>query len=457
MGGGPVVAGDLDDLDDAHTDHTSDRTRPAPSGLAESEADWRRRLHHDTPGGWLLAANAMTRTLTSGGPIHLMHTTTALDAIRASGQLYASSGCLVAALYCAPLTPQPAGLRPHNLGAYLLRTKPYTRTLVIELAPAAPVPANGIDYLRLGRLHLRTYRRHRSFLTADEDSRLRRIALRQIHAAAPFLDIALANATGARTPAGKFVDQLAAVVTRMPFLGYLYFEVLSEYLMLHSTSTQTKTYAEAGELNNHLYKRLAFSAVPGMHKLFDLSRFHPGSARLGELIADIEPRLAPQAPAYTRDRLAHLLAAIALDPRQDAASFSFRNPDFDDLAAAAPSLLGQVIFREMRTLERYPQLYLAFEQAKALEAWNYWNNTGIATPFNGFLPKGEIGVNPAYPAAATTVWLAETCERGLLHPAEQLDVAFVPRLADLEMTAMRRDATGKAAGHPAAALAARTP
>jgi hypothetical protein len=206
--------------------------------------------------------------------------------------------------------------------------------------------------------------------------------------------------------------------------------------MLHSTSAETKTFAEVGEMNNRLYKRLAFSAVSGMNKLFDLSRFNPGRQRLHDLIADIEPPLAPSAAQYTRDRLCHLLTALALDPDQD----------FDSLAQAAPSLLGQTLFRDMRILQRYPQLYLVFEQAKALQAWNHHQ---IATPFNGFLPKGEIGVNPAYPAPCT-VWLAQTCERGLIHPVDELDVAFVPRLADLGMTAMRRDATGKAAGHPAA-------
>ncbi|MFE2917055.1 hypothetical protein [Kitasatospora indigofera] len=113
----------------------------------------------------------------------------------------------------------------------------------------------------------------------------------------------------------------------------------------------------------------------------------------------------------------------------------------------APHLLGQLIFREMRIIDRYPQLYLAFEQAKALQAWAYWNTEGIPTPFNGTIPKGEIGTNTAYPRSGCTVWTAETCERGLLHPVDQLDVAFFPRLAELSMTAMRRDETGKAAGH----------
>ncbi len=208
-----------------------------------------------------------------------------------------------------------------------------------------------------------------------------------------------------------------------------------------------QTYAQAGELNNRLYKRLAHTAVKGMEQLFDLSRFHPGHDRLVELVAGTEPRLAPGAAEYTRDRLSHLFAAVSLAPSQDAGAFTFQGADFDALAVAAPSLLGQAVFREMRIFERYPQLYLAFEQAKALEAWGYWNSEGIPTPFNGFLPKGEIGVNLAYPDSTCRVWVAETCERGLLHPVDELNVTPVPRLAELSMTAMRRDATGRAAGH----------
>ncbi|MDX3533983.1 hypothetical protein PV721_06300 [Streptomyces sp. MB09-01] len=243
-------------------------------------------------------------------------------------------------------------------------------------------------------------------------------------------------------------DQLAAAVPGLPFLGYVYFEVLSEYLMLHSTSTETKALAQAGEMNNRLYKRLAFSAVSGMDKLFGLSRFHPGHRRLHDLIADIEPALAPGAAQYTRDRFSHLLTALILDPGQDATTFTFRDQDFDTLARVAPSLLGQTLFREMRILQRYPLLYLVFEQAKALRAWNYWNHHQIRAPFNGFLPKGEIGANPAYPAHCT-VWLAETCERGLLHPVDELDVTFTPRMADLATShATRRHRQGGWASSP---------
>ncbi len=433
--------------DNAHTDHSSSATRPGPSGLTETEVDWHHYLAHETPNGWLLRGNSMTQALTSGRPVHLMHTTVALDAIRASGQLYASTGCLVAALYCAPLTAEPAGLRPHNLGSYLLETKKHTRTLVFEIAPDAPVPPKGIDYLRLGAIHLRTYLTLRSFLTEAEDAQLRRVVLGRVRAAAPFLDTLLANATGNPTPDAEFIDRLAATVPVLPFLGYLYFEVTSEYLMLNSKAPETKAYAQLAEMNNRLYKRLAFSAVRSMDRLFDLSRFNPGHDRLLRLIGQIEAGLTSGAARYIRRRVSHLFATVALAPSQDAASVTFGAADFDVLSVTAPPLLGQLVFREMRVIDRYPQLYLAFEQAKALEAWNYWNTEGIPTPFNGTIPKGEIGINPAYPRSRCTVWTAETCERGLLHPAGQLDVTFVPRLTELGMTAMRRDGKGKAAGH----------
>lgn len=269
----------------------------------------------------------------------------------------------------------------------------------------------------------------------------------RLRAAAPFLDLALANAHGLRTPAAVFVDQLAAAISHVPFLGYLYFEVLSEYLLLHSTTAQTRSYAERGELNNRLYKHLAHAAVDGMDQLFDLARFRPGHRQLATLIEQIDPALMADAAKYTRRRLSHLFAGLALDPDQDASAFTFRDQSFDALTETAPGLMGQLLFREMRIMNRYPQLYACLEHAKALEAWNYWNTEGIPTPFNGFLPKGEIGINPSYPRAAYTVWVAKTCSKGLLHPVEQLDVAFLSRLADLGQTAMRRDGAGRAAGH----------
>ncbi|MGI5526787.1 hypothetical protein ACQEVX_04970 [Streptomyces syringium] len=418
-----------DEWEYAHTDYTMPAQRRIPASLVESESDWRHYLERSTPNGWLIRNNAMTEALVSGQPMYLLHTTKDIDAIRTSRELHVSTGCLVGALYCSPLASQGEGLRPHNLGTYLMRTKPSTTPMIFEVTPGTPIRPKGVDYLHLGAIHLRTYLRYQSFLTPAENDQLDRAVLTGLHAAAVFLDVALRNAAGHATPAPEFVDQLSEAVAHVPFLGYLYFEVLSEYLMLHSATPETKTYAQAGELNNWLYKRLAFAAVDGMDQLFDLARFNPRHHRIVQLIEGIEPALGPGVAEYVRRRLSHLFARTALHPSQDAASVTFQGADFSTIQKVAPGLIGQMIFREIRYMARYRNLYHCFEKAKALEAWDYWNSEGIPTPFNGILPKGEIGINPVYPRSSVKVWTAEQDSKGYLHPAEELMADFTPHLA----------------------------
>lgn len=418
-----------DEWEHAHTDYTMPAQRRIPASLAESESDWRQYLETSTPNGWLLRHNAMTEALASGQPMYLMHTTKNINAIRASRELHVSTGCLVGALYCSPLTREREGLRPHNLGAYLMRTKPFTTPMVFEVIPDAPVRPKGVDYLHLGAIHLRTYLRYRSFLAPAEHDQVDRALLAGLRGAARFLDVALRNAAGQASPAPEFIDQLSGAVAHVPFLGYLYFEVVSEYLMLHSVTSETKTYAQAGELNNWQCKRLAFAAVDGMDQLFDLARFNPHHHQLIQLVEGSEPGLGPGVAEYVRRRLSHLFARTALHPTQDVASVTFQGADLRTLQESAPGLIGQMVFREIRYLPRYDQLYHCFEKAKALEAWDYWNSEGIPTPFNGVLPKGEIGINPVYPRSSVRAWTAERDGRGYLHPVEEVTAVFTPHLA----------------------------
>ncbi|MFF2535293.1 hypothetical protein [Streptomyces cyaneofuscatus] len=428
-----------DEWEHAHTDYTTPVQRQIPASLAESESDWRHYLERSTPNGWLIGNNAMTEALVSGKPMYLLHTTKDIDAIRASGELHVSTGCLVGALYCSPLASQGGGLRPHNLGAYLIRTKPSATPMVFEVTPDAPIPPKGVDYLHLGAIHLRTYERYQSFLTPAENDQLHHALMAGLRGAAVFFDVALRNAVGCATPASTFIDQASDAVAHVPFLGYLYFEVLSEYLMLHSVVPETKAYAQAGELNNWLYKRLAFAAVDGMGQLFDLARFAPRHDRLIQLTECIEPGLGQTVAEYVRRRLSHLFARIALHPSQDAASVSFQGADLNTLRNVAPGLIGQMIFRQIRYMPRYRQLYHCFEKAKALEAWDYWNSEGIPTPFNGILPKGEIGINPVYPRSTVRVWTAEQDSKGYLHPDEEVTAVFTPHLASWWAPPRQRD------------------
>ncbi|MFE7524095.1 hypothetical protein ACFU7Y_00020 [Kitasatospora sp. NPDC057542] len=438
------------DWDLAHTNLDSPTGAHLPAGLTTAPDHWRQRLQH-APNGHLLRpdGNAMLTALASGRPLSLLHLTRSLDVVRTSGHLLASTGCLVGAIYGSPLTPLPGGaLRPHNLGTHLLDTRPDLDSrrdsipLVIEITPDRPVEAAGLDYLRLGAVHLRAFDRHRHALTPAEDEKVARSVADRVRAAAPLLNLMLDLASGRSRPeTGLFLDRLAAAVPVMPYLGYLYFETVAEYLMLHSTSTATKTYAGLGEMNNHLYKQLALTAVAGMGTLFDLGRFHPGHRRLLQLVDAIEPGLSEAAAGFVRDRLSHRFTATALAPTADASTFSFTAATTDELRTSATPLLGQLLFREVRLLDRYPQLYHLFEQEKAAEAWTYWNRRSISAPFNSSCgPKGEVGVNPAAPLARVTVWTAEQCSRGLLHPTEQVVVVPAPRLVPW-LVAQLRDRT----------------
>jgi len=149
---------------------------------------------------------------------------------------------------------------------------------------------------------------------------------------------------------------------------------------------------------------------------------------------------------YLADRLALLICARLLSPGMFTVDWTRLRWEFDELRPFVAPLLGHLIHRELRAFGRYPDSYFYFDQYKALQAWNYWNHMDIVLPFNATMPKGEIGVNPAYPSLRTTVRRAEQTPGGFLAPAEQLDVVIAPRLIDLRYTLMRGRAEEALAG-----------
>ena len=72
--------------------------------LVEQTRAWENRLTQATPNGALLRSNALFDSLSGGRTLHLLHVTHALEQIAEHGVLYPSGGCLVGAIYCAPLT-----------------------------------------------------------------------------------------------------------------------------------------------------------------------------------------------------------------------------------------------------------------------------------------------------------------------------------------------------------------
>jgi hypothetical protein len=224
----------------------------------------------------------------------------------------------------------------------------------------------------------------------------------------------------------------------LPILGYVYFEAIAEYLMLHSTADRTARLRERGELDNWLYKKLLFATFARMSGRFDLTRFRVPPALLVRLLRRIDQGIDPgHAMKYLADRVAYLVNARMFSDVLTSNDWRHVRWEFDDLCKVVAPLLGHLIHRELRAFGRYPDFYFYYDQYKALQAWNYWNHMGIVAPFNGTMPKGEIGVNPAYPDLKYKIHSAKLGADGLLHRDRKLDLTIAPRLVDIKYTLMR--------------------
>lgn len=432
---------------------------PSRSGttnaLAAQSAAWTERLTHDAPNGALLRRNAMFDALARDGSLYLMHITHALEQISEHGVIYPSGGCLVGSVYCTPLTPTEEGYRTHNLGEYVLTKEapafvsklrgaagaPTPLIIEITVPPAAYRGLAGIDYLRLGEIHLQIFLQLEYLLSKAERHQLRETIIGRIKNTAAFLDLAGAIAhEGVHVSADTFLAALDQAIGRLPILGCLYFEALAEYLMLHSTSERSRALAEMGEFNNWLYKEMLFAAFPGMAGKFDLTKFRPSPRDLDRLLHQVDPTVdLKHAKDHLLERLAFLISARLFTSGEVPGDWHHTRWEFEDLRRVVAPLLGHLIHRELRTYGRYPDFYFYYDQYKALQAWNYWNHMDIVAPFNGTIPKGEIGINPAYPDLEYTVYCAEPAGPGLLTPTDRLEISIAPRLVDIKYTLMRNN------------------
>lgn len=421
--------------------------------LRAREVEWQQRIVHETPNGDLIQRNVLFDTLTGSSTVTLLHTTHGLKRISQRGIVYPSGGCLVGSVYCSPLIPDGDGYRIHNLGRYVLTREapafvarlgraggtPTPLIIKITMPPHAYRGLAGIDYLRLGGIHLQIFRQLEYLLSRSERHDLREKIVGRIKNSAAFLGLcATVFHAGEEVTPATFLPLLSAATARLPILGYLCFEALSEYLMLHSTSAETQQLKAIGELNNRLYKDMLFAAFPGMAGAFNLSEFRPSPDSLPVLLDQIDPTIdSDHAQRYLVERICFLVNARLLGPEGTNQDWRHTRWEFDSLCARVAPLVGHLIHRELRTFGRYPDFYFYYDQHKALQAWNYWNHMDIVAPFNGTIPKGEVGINPAYPDLDYSIYMGELAPNGAIHPVKQLDLRITPRLVDLKYTLMR--------------------
>lgn len=451
----------IQDWSEAHVFYNIFSHKPGADAPYDSlhEYEWRRKMLTHAPNGELLLDNSFFKTLQSNSKLFFLHTTPNLGSIMEQGAIYPSGGCLIGGVYATPLFPESGKFRLHNLGKYIYEQEApqaiylqkngnRLECLIIEVSPPRDGHTNliGIDYTRMGRIHMDIYRELEYLLSLDERVKIYNILMNRIKKSIGYLNLVHNTYfynSGVNTE--EFFKLFLAAINHLPILGYFYFEVVSEYLMLFQTSPAASRAKAEGEFYNVAYKDLMFNLFPKLLEGKALSIF---AAKPRDLIAYIQRKnLMDNFDKqvfldYLAKRLIFLTNARLLNSnnRQTPINWLAIKWDFEHLALVAPGLLGHLIHRELRNFRRYPDFYFYFDQVKALQIWNYWNHMDIAIPFNGYIPKGETGINPAYPNLRYKIYQAKY-KRGNSHSwvevEKELSVKLIPRLVDLKFSLLR--------------------
>lgn len=452
---------DSSDWSGAHTTHAVHdfAFHTAPSLVQAKTHAWH-EIQESMPQGALIKGNSFFESHKSD-QIYLVHGTSNLDAILASGALYASAGCLVGSIYCAQAFPEEGRLRLHNLGDYVFNrevpsilsahnVKRDSSLLLIELQlPQNTNPLRaGIDYLRMGHIHYRLYRSLQYLLTHEERTQIERNVTNTIQRTLDFLaysnHLFLEETSLTLVQARDYITRLNAAASDLYMLGYLYFEAVSEYLMLASTDALTLQMASRKEFNNWLYKELMYGLYENLRGNFNISCFNPSPNMLrdyvhtmnqaGKLSVDYNNMIR-----YVAERVTYWVNTRFFTHPGTAVDWLGSTARFEDLATSLSPLIGHSIHRQLRTQTRYKEFYFYFDHIKALEIWNYWNKANIAVPFNGVFPKGEIGINPAYTDMKYRIYkaLTDAHEQQYIRKGEEMPIQIAPRLIDLHHSFMR--------------------
>lgn len=424
---------------------TLSRPRVKLDGPKPDRADDAQRWHQhfrDAPHKRLLKSNAFFDLLKSSQTVRLLHITSNFDAVLQQKKLFSSSGCLIGSIYCVPLFSTAQGLRVHNLGAYIfdhevrrcLASRGANRSVEgliveIEIPTSIPRTLTGVNYLRLGDVHLRTYRQSAHLMPDSLRKELQNNVTRKILTAQPFLRMCReVMENEGSIDEEHFFKLLTQTIQAFPILGYLYFEAVTEYIMLFSVDDYSLYLHQKGELNCWGYKEFIFRIKPQLLQNFNLACFAPTPMEIHSTVAELcaEGRLRISADAlisHTKRRLSFLVGeCLAGLPSV---------PSFDALAQEAAPLLGHVIDREVRDVNRYGDFHFLFDSHKARQAWEYWRQSNCIIPFNGTLPKGEVGVNPTHSKLAYKIYQASPKRIAgdlYMEPKKELDVSIMSSL-----------------------------
>lgn len=408
----------------------------------------REHITRETPNGKLFTDNKFFKQLQEKD-FFLAHITPNIHNILKDNLIYPSGGCLVGSVYCVPANKDGERFYLHNLGSYIYKKeipritniKPQILLVKVTFSESCCNRLIGVDYLHLGGIHFDLYKELEYLLSNKERYNIEKHCIETIQRLLPLLSFVQNKFLNKSGEIDLFFKLFYEQIGRNPVLAYMLFETFCEFVTLYQNNKRADKWAKKGEIYTWDFKDSVFEL--GERSYFDLRSFHPSLEKIFEYLKNKESIKSlnyNELKKFFFDKLTILLFTkfwnkIIID------DWRTLTLDFKNLDIYFGPLLGHIIHRELRNFGRYPNFYYYFDQLKALSIWNYWNYLNIAIPFNGLIPKGEIGINPAFPNLKTEVYKTEIIQSDdddlYLILKDKVKIDFVPRLVDLRFTILR--------------------
>jgi len=414
-----------------------------------TELAWKVNFIRCTPNGILLETNSLFNSLKEGNGITLVHITPNSEEIIESEQILASGGCMGASIYATPLRSDGT---IHNLTKFILEDEfrlcspdktPITLALHIPQENFKQEnQIQGIDYLQIGEQNHQIFNEFfaKDYLDQYQKSKLKDLILGQIELTKDFLEVChryelnwIKNT--------DFFNMFERNANFMPILRYAYFETLQEYILLYQNDCASKYYKDKGEFYNKNFKQMIFELSPELKKDFKITNFLPkiqsiakyleNKSQKGQIIINFSKE---QFYDFFKWRLAQTIRHKFLDGKQPPKVI-----DYYVIENIIPSLIGQISYRLLREQNALDaDLFQIYEELRAKKIWKYWNNKNIICPFNSIIPKGEVGLNPAYPSLTYSIYLAQiNNDSGKLILKKRINANLTPKLVPKIYAALR--------------------
>lgn len=425
-------------LDNAHVDY-ADYLNPKHS---KTEHDWRLKMI-DTPNGHLLLDNSFFKMLRNCNEVYLQHTTLKFEKIIDTNIINPSGGCLVGSIYCTPLVKIAQNqFKMHNLGQYIYdreismnNKNNAIKSLIFKIKSTDKFKIIGIDHLRLGKFYLYSYNLIQEKISGENTKKIEEITFERFNNLLDFVNkcINMDNIDDK-----YFFENLNKHINSNQFLEYFWFATISEYIMLYQDTLESKKYSAKGEIYNAHYKDLMYFFMANNSSKV----FNPKIDEVSKYIEDnliIDNFKKDHFAKYIKSRIIFLIRERLfenVDLSNDQESI-----DFDDAQRNYPHFVGHILNHVVRQVDF--DACNIYEQKKADLLWKYWYEKGIEVPFNGVIPKGEIGTSSPEFSNNVEIYGCDINKKDddyCISLGEKLDIKIDNKLVSKKLTVMRDNA-----------------